>query len=79
MPGLAGYVHVTDDDGVRHGFGPGDAVPDWAAARITNPKAWADGAPPAAAEQTDPDVDDPPAPVKAAAKAAPAKRAGARK
>ncbi|MEV6897455.1 hypothetical protein [Amycolatopsis sp. NPDC051372] len=48
MAELKSYVHVSDEDG-RHGvFGPGDEVPEWAAARITNPKAWVDGEVPAA-------------------------------
>lgn len=37
---LATYVHVTDSNYQRHVFGPDDAVPDWAAKLITNPKAW---------------------------------------
>ncbi len=37
---LAAYVYVADDGGRVHGFGPGDEVPGWAAARITNPAAW---------------------------------------
>lgn len=42
MPGrLRSYVHVNDERGGRHAFGPDDEVPDWAAAKITNPKAWA--------------------------------------
>lgn len=28
--------------GYVHSFGPGDDVPDWAAARITNPDVWED-------------------------------------
>jgi len=42
MPGrLRSHVHVNDDSGRTHVFGPGDQVPDWAAQKITNPKAWA--------------------------------------
>ena len=42
MPGrLASFVHVRDGDDVTHVFGPDDEIPDWAAAKITNPKAWA--------------------------------------
>lgn len=37
---LASYVHVHDDEGRTHQFGPDDTVPDWAAAKITNPRAW---------------------------------------
>ncbi|OXM19360.1 hypothetical protein CBI33_22685 [Rhodococcus erythropolis] len=45
MARLISSVHVADESGVSHVFGPGDAVPSWAAARITNPAAW-DGPPP---------------------------------
>ncbi|ALE77679.1 hypothetical protein WY02_03560 [Pseudonocardia sp. AL041005-10] len=49
---LTAHVHLVDDDGDPHVFGPRDTVPAWAAARITNPAAWSD---------TDPsdDGDDP--------------------
>jgi hypothetical protein len=50
---LRRVVHLRDDRGVRHVFGPHDELPDWAAARIRNPAAWADTAP-------DPDQDPPP-------------------
>jgi len=39
---LARYVHVTDDKGEQHVFGPDDDVPGWAAKVITNPAAWGD-------------------------------------
>jgi hypothetical protein len=39
---LRTYVHVKDDKGQTHAFGPDDVVPDWAQALITNPKAWAE-------------------------------------
>jgi hypothetical protein len=40
---LARIVHVTDPETFeRHVFGPDDDVPKWAAAMITNSKAWAD-------------------------------------
>jgi hypothetical protein len=42
MARLATVVHVTDDKGVNHAFGPADEVPEWAQALITNPKAWAE-------------------------------------
>ncbi|GAA1401988.1 hypothetical protein GCM10009613_61180 [Pseudonocardia kongjuensis] len=42
---LRRVVHLRDDRGVRHVFGPHDELPDWAAARIRNPAAWADTAP----------------------------------
>ncbi len=38
---LVAYVHVRDDAGVSHVFGPDDEmIPDWARAKITNPSAW---------------------------------------
>lgn len=37
------YVHVLDDAGERHVFGPGDTVPAWARKKITNPHVWDDG------------------------------------
>ncbi|WP_280481627.1 hypothetical protein [Nocardia cyriacigeorgica] len=40
MRRLTRYVHVADDTGAVHGFGPGDHVPAWAAAKITNPHVW---------------------------------------
>ncbi|AUS33374.1 hypothetical protein C1M55_21290 [Rhodococcus qingshengii] len=45
MARLISSVHVADESGVSHVFGPTDAIPSWAAARITNPAAW-DGPPP---------------------------------
>lgn len=42
MGQLSTYVHVHDDNGKPHIFGPADVVPDWAREKITNPKAWAD-------------------------------------
>lgn len=42
MATLNTNVHVTDDSGVSHVFGPADEVPTWAQALITNPKAWTD-------------------------------------
>ncbi|MEV2222751.1 hypothetical protein AB0E01_23075 [Nocardia vinacea] len=54
MPQLNTFVHVESGNGEMHVFGPGDVVPDWAVAAITNPMVWADGGdvrpdPPAAA------------------------------
>lgn len=40
MAELTSTVHVHDEHGVAHAFGPGDTVPKWAADKITNPKAW---------------------------------------
>ncbi|WP_139794561.1 hypothetical protein [Prescottella equi] len=42
MSRLATHVHVPDDSGVFHVFGPADQVPGWAAGLITNPAAWAE-------------------------------------
>lgn len=39
---LRRYVTVEDQDGNPVQFGPADQVPDWAAAKITNPAAWAE-------------------------------------
>ncbi|MEV4767794.1 hypothetical protein [Micromonospora humida] len=61
-PRLSTYVHVvemvTDDQGKqspgRAGvFGPGDSLPDWAVAAISNPDVW-DGDPPPRPEPTTP-------------------------
>lgn len=42
MPGkLAAFVYLNDERGTVRAFGPDDEVPNWAAAKITNPKAWA--------------------------------------
>ncbi|WP_432050305.1 hypothetical protein [Verrucosispora sp. NA02020] len=49
-PELATYVHVADEQGTAHVFGPGDRVPDWAAGKIVNPKAWKGGKAPGPAE-----------------------------
>ena len=54
---LAAYVHVTDDRGASHGFGPGDDVPAWAAAKITNPDAWSADDPEPAEEPDSPEPD----------------------
>lgn len=46
---LATYVHVADEHGKMHVFGPNDdKVPAWAASKITNPKAWKGGNAPTA-------------------------------
>lgn len=42
MPKLRSYVHVTDDAGYTHVFGPDSDVPVWAQAKIVNPDAWAE-------------------------------------
>lgn len=45
MADLVTFVHLTDEDGISHGFGPGDEVPAWAVEKITNPDVWAGDAP----------------------------------
>lgn len=42
MARLVSHVHVRDDQGQPHVFGPDSAVPKWASERIPNPKAWAE-------------------------------------
>ncbi|MFE5828746.1 hypothetical protein ACFQ8W_00495 [Streptomyces sp. NPDC056508] len=42
MAKLATFVHVTDEKGTNHVFGPADEVPAWAESLITNPKAWSE-------------------------------------
>jgi hypothetical protein len=74
MARLAAFVHVTDDKGMSHVFGPADEVPAWAASKITNPKAWAE--PPSASRLAEPAPSAAPA-KKAAAKRAPARRKAA--
>lgn len=34
MARLVSYVHVFDDEGEPHAFGPDDDVPEWAAAKM---------------------------------------------
>lgn len=40
MAKLAYHVPVEDEHGEIHIFGPDDALPAWAAKKITNPSAW---------------------------------------
>lgn len=42
MAKLNTYVHVHDENGVSHAFGPDDTVPEWAENAITNPDVWAE-------------------------------------
>ncbi|GAA0641200.1 hypothetical protein GCM10009548_01720 [Streptomyces malaysiensis subsp. malaysiensis] len=72
MATLNSNVHVTDERGVTHVFGPADTVPEWAQVLITNPKAWAE-APETSASR----LADPPPAKKAPAKRAPARRKAA--
>jgi predicted component of type VI protein secretion system len=48
---LARHVHVRDERGRPHVFGPSDELPAWAAAKITSRTAWAsDPAAPSASD-----------------------------
>lgn len=48
---LTTFVHVHDDEGVSHAFGPDSTVPAWAAKKITNKAVW-EGSEDAAATST---------------------------
>jgi hypothetical protein len=50
------YVHVHDEDGVSHAFGPDDTLPDWAEGLITNPDVWAEK--PESGDLPEGDIDD---------------------
>lgn len=56
MAKLRSYVHVTDDNGYSHEFGPGDDVPAWAQAKIVNPDAWASAPAPVEVKVAEPKV-----------------------
>jgi hypothetical protein len=71
MATLNTAVHVADEAGESHVFGPADDVPAWAEALITNPKAWAEAPEPRTVSRL-----TEPAPV---TKPAPAKRTPARR
>lgn len=43
MSKLSTFVHVSDDEGVVHAFGPADNVPAWAVKKITNRLVWVEG------------------------------------
>lgn len=58
MSKLAYYVHVEDEFGDEHVFGPEDDVPAWAAKQITNRSAWEGEELPAAAKKTAAAQDD---------------------
>lgn len=72
MATLNGFVHVTDETGTAHVFGPADDVPEWAQALITNPKAWAEA--PSVERLTEPA----PSAKPAAKRAAPRRKAAPR-
>lgn len=40
MARLSAHVHVRDQFGAVHVFGPDDVVPEWAVDAISNPDAW---------------------------------------
>lgn len=40
MARLSAHVHVRDEFGAVHVFGPDDVVPEWAVDAISNPDAW---------------------------------------
>lgn len=61
---LATHVHVRDSAGAAHVFAPGDEIPTWAVALITNPAAWQGGELPA---QVNLRTEEPTPPVKRAA------------
>jgi hypothetical protein len=42
---LTATVHVRDDSGEDHMFGPEDEVPSWAVNKIDNPDVWSEPAP----------------------------------
>jgi len=54
MTALNTYVAVAGPDNTTVWFGPGDELPDWAAAAITNPDVWVKPKP---AEQSKGDAD----------------------
>ncbi len=62
MATLATSVAVKDPQGVVQSFGPGDPIPEWAAAQITNPKLWEGGVLPGGASA----VESPAAPAQPA-------------
>ncbi|UWD83653.1 hypothetical protein NY057_05255 [Curtobacterium flaccumfaciens] len=45
MVSLVSHVHVRDEHGKSHVFGPKSEVPEWAQRLITNPVAWDGEAP----------------------------------
>jgi hypothetical protein len=45
MAKLLTNVHVRDDEGTSHVFGPESDVPEWAQKKITNKSAWDGDAP----------------------------------
>ncbi|MFE2912823.1 hypothetical protein [Kitasatospora indigofera] len=53
-------VHVHDDDGAVHVYGPGQSVPAKHAEQIVNPKAWDDWEDPTAPKAESPEGAAPP-------------------
>lgn len=62
MARLNTFVHVRDEHGHTHVFGPDENVPAWAEEAITNPKVWAEApaGDPRAAEPKGSLADEPP-------------------
>jgi hypothetical protein len=62
MAELRAAVYVDDPNEVGKSvlFVPGDEVPDWAAALITNPNCWVDGELPTTKAAAEPAADDAP-------------------
>lgn len=63
MSKLLSTVHVRDEFGTNHVFGPGSDVPAWAQKQIRNPRAW----------DTLPDLPDEPDEVAASGEQEPAR------
>lgn len=60
MARLVRTVHLVDEQGRSHVFGPGSDVPEWAAKRITNPSAWANASAVAEEPQSAEVLEEPP-------------------
>lgn len=61
MVRLVSTVHVRDEHGASHVFGPNSEVPEWAHKRITNPSAWDGDAPSFEDDEIDEDTENEPA------------------
>lgn len=73
MRKLTTFVHVADEHGSMHVFGPGDEVPGWVEKAITNPDVW-EGAEQASAPADPVVTQDGPPPKGGAGSGAPAWR-----
>jgi hypothetical protein len=58
MAALVSTVHVRDEDGVLHVFGPDSEVPEWAQRSITHKAAWENGEAPVFEEEPDYDAEN---------------------